>query len=225
VPNQTGYGYDYGIKASFFDEKLNFTLGGYYIVRENVTVDDLDPDTGLTIKRAEGTQLYRGEEFDGNWRVTEDFTIGGNVGHSDARTVNLGYKYMSIGRSPSNATPLNVGFYSKYVFRHALKGLSANLGVVYRGPTPTEAPDAGDTYNTGSGKDGKFVSSTGQWAIKVPGWTVWNLGIRYNLRTDWLTKFSHTIALNVNNLFDKRYLNGRGLGENRSFYATYTLSH
>ncbi len=221
VANQRGWGYDYGIKSSFFDDRLSFTLGDYYILRKNVSVSDIDPITGLTIQRPEGTQLFRGIEFDGTWRVDDNTSLLFSYGHINAKVTNQGLSYTAVGRSPSGVVPTQFGIAGRYEFPGMLKGFSTNLGVVSRSSTPTEAPTAGDTYNAA----GQFVSSTGQWALRVPGWIVWSGAIRYNFRTGGFAKLDHTVALNVNNIFDRHYLNGRGVGEHRAYYFTYTLSH
>lgn len=220
VPNETGWGYDYGIKSSLFQDRLNFTLGGFYIVKKNVTVTEIDQTTGLSISVPEGSQLMRGIEFDANYRVTDDLSLGGSFGHVDSQITNLGYQVMSIGRSPANVTPTQIGAYGKYSLPGFLKGVSVNLGVVYRSSTPVQGPAAGDTY-----KNGVFTSTTNEWALRVPAWAVWSGGIRYAFHSTAGTKLSHTIALNVNNIFDRTYLSGRSFGEHRSYYLTYTLKH
>ena len=49
-------GYDYGFKGSLFEDRLNFTVSGFYAIRDNVTVNDLQettPGSGvfLTVSR------------------------------------------------------------------------------------------------------------------------------------------------------------------------------
>jgi outer membrane receptor for Fe3+-dicitrate len=53
---------------------------------------------------------------------------------------------------------------------------------------------------------------------------LWNAGVRYTFRPD--TRFDHTLAVNVNNIFDRDYLKvNRNLGERRAVYVTYTLGY
>ncbi|HVU32735.1 MAG TPA: TonB-dependent receptor [Opitutaceae bacterium] len=220
TPNETGWGYDYGIKASYFEDRLNFTLGGFYIVKKNITETDYDPDTGFVIYLPEGTDLVRGVEFDGTWRFSDRFMVGGSFGHVNSQITNLGYQRMAVGRSPANVTPTQAAMYGKYNFAGPLQGLSVNFGVVYRSSTPTQNPNAGDHYDS----KGHYTGTTGEWMIRVPAWAVWTGGIRYSFRGGDEGRLSHTIALNVNNLFDRQYLNGRSFGEGRAVYVTYTLS-
>jgi iron complex outermembrane recepter protein len=220
VPNQTGYGVDYGLKQSLFHDRLNFTMSGYYNVREHVTVQELDPVTGFNINVPEGSQLFRGMEFDGTWNFAPNSSLIASYGHVNAKITNAGVNaYMQVGRSPANVTPDQIGLAVKYSFPRLLKGLSTNLGVRYRAPTPPFSPGTGDTYS-----GNKFVSSTNQWAYRNPGWAVWDFGLNYALPKSG-HHLTQSVRLNVGNLFNKYYLSGSGLGEHRSFYVTYTLTH
>jgi iron complex outermembrane recepter protein len=221
VPNQTGYGVDYGIKQSLFNDKLNFTASGFYNVREHVTVQELDPVTGFNINVPEGTQLFRGVELDGTWNYARNSSLLVSYSHINAIIVNAGVNaYMQVGRSPANVTPDQIGIANKYAFSGALKGLSTNVGVRYRSPTPPFSPGTGDTY-TGN----VFTRTTYQWAYKNPGWAVWDWGLNYDF-----PKFSHynlsqSIRLNISNVFNKTYISSSTFGEHRSYYVTYTLKH
>ena len=91
--------------------------------------------------------------------------------------------------------------------------------------TPTEAPSAGDTYTTTATGQRVLARTTYQWRLRVPSYTLWNLGVRYRLATG-SSRFDHTLAINVNNLFDLDYVRAnRLLGERRAVYFTYTLGH
>jgi iron complex outermembrane receptor protein len=102
------------------------------------------------------------------------------------------------------------------------KGFSANLGVTYVASTPTEAPNAGDNYVTLNGTR-VVTRSTNQWRLRVPSFNLWSVGLRYKLPTRGA--LDHTIALNINNLFDRDYLRAnRLIGEPRAIFLTYTLN-
>ena len=63
--------------------------------------------------------------------------------------------------------------------------------------------------------------AAGQWALRVPSFTVWSAGIRYRLQGE---RTSQLFGLNVNNLFDVDYLKvNRQLGERRGVYFTYAI--
>lgn len=222
-------GYDYGFKGSYLEDRLNFTVSGFYAIRENVRVSEIiesPPGSGLFITetRADGNQLVRGYEADVSWRVNPEINVGGSYGNVNSIYTDFGSAFpLAVGRRVNGVSPYNGSAYIKYSpTRGALKGFSANLGVTVVARTNTEAPNAGDTYTTAADGSRVLTRTTRQWALTVPKFTLWNLGVRYNWRSG--AHFDHTLALNLNNLFDEDYLKvNRQRGERRAFYVTYTL--
>ncbi|MCE2863204.1 MAG: TonB-dependent receptor [Opitutaceae bacterium] len=223
-------GWDYGFKGSLLNDRLTFTLSGFYAIRENVQVTDLEetpPGSGnyLTVSRREGNQLVRGYEFDFNWRLTETLSAGGSWGHVYSVYTDYGSAFpLAVGRRVQGVAPVNGGAYLKWApSTGPLKGFSGNIGVSHVGPTPTEAPNAGDTYSTAANGQRVVTRTTNQWRLKVPGYTLWNIGVRYRLPTR-KSAYDHTFAINVNNALDQDYVRAnRLLGEERSVFLTYTL--
>jgi outer membrane receptor protein involved in Fe transport len=102
--------------------------------------------------------------------------------------------------------------------------------VTFVGATPTDAPNAGDTYITTPGTGIRVVSrSTGQWSLRASAYQLWSAGLRYQLPGKSTT--AHTLAVNVNNALDRRYFKAgssaatRLRGEDRAVFFTYTISH
>jgi iron complex outermembrane receptor protein len=227
---ETAKGVDYGIKGAFFEDRLNFTLGGYYISRYNVSVSDfvespLGSGNFITQTLYDGDQLVRGWEADLSWRMTESLTLGGSFANVNSKYTDFGSASpLTVGRSVANVTPENGSLYAKYNFNQgALKGLSLNALTSYVSSTPSEQPNAGDTYANVSGKR-VLTSSTYQWKLRTPSYIVWNFGAHYRLPR--LKNFEQTLGLNVNNAFDKFYLRtGKTLGDSRSILFTYELRH
>ncbi len=226
---ETAKGYDYGFKGSFFNDKLNFTVSGYYANRYNVQVSEFVelPPVGSgnfgTVNFRDGDQLVRGLEVDVTWNITNDLSTGLSYGHVNSIYTDFGSASpLSKYRSVTGVSPDNGGAYVKYTpGRGMLKGWSANIGATYVSSTPSEQPNQGDVYSTTFPRT--FISSTDQWKLRVPSYTVWSGGVRYKFRAGPL---EHQIGLNVNNLFDKDYLRGnRQPGERQSFFVTYTLTH
>ncbi len=223
-------GWDYGFKGSLLNDRLTFTLSGFYAIRENVQVTDLEetpPGSGnyLTISRREGNQLVRGYEFDFNWRLTETLSAGGSWGHIYSIYTDYGSAFpLAVGRRVQGISPVNGGAYLKWApAAGPFKGFSGNIGVSHVGPTPTEAPNAGDTYSTAANGQRVVTRTTNQWRLKVPGYTLWNIGVRYRIPTR-KSAYDHTFAINVNNALDQDYVRAnRLLGEERSVFLTYTL--
>lgn len=220
--SETSQGLDYGIKASFLDERLNFTLIGFRVKRQNVVVQDIDPDTLLQVTRFEGSQLMEGVEFDASWKFNDELSFTTSFGYIDSKITDLGFRTRSIGRSPARIQPVSASFTARYVPKAGfLEGFSSNLGVIYAGRTPISAPDAGDVYT-----NGVFVRSTGEWRLEVPSYVVLNAGLRYTLQRGKDAKLRHTFGVNVNNLLDDDYLkSNRRSGDRRSVFFNYTILH
>jgi outer membrane receptor protein involved in Fe transport len=190
---------------------------------------ELPPGSGnfVTQNRRDGDQLVRGVEFDFNWRASDEISLLGSWGHVYSIYTNFGSgRPLSVGRRVNNVVPDNGGVAVRWAPAHGvLKGFSANVGWTYVASTPSENPDAGDTYTVVGGKS-VLQRTTYQWRLRTPSYGLWSIGARYMLKTG--PHFDHTLALNVNNLFDKDYLRAGGstarqLGERRAFFVTYTL--
>ncbi|MEO6003473.1 MAG: TonB-dependent receptor [Opitutus sp.] len=224
---ETAKGYDFGFKGSLFNERLNYTIGGYYIERFNVTVDDnveTAPGVFTVVRRRDGDQFNRGVEVDVNWAVNREFSTGLSYGHINAIYSDFGSRFPeAVGRAVQNISPTNGSAYVKFTGSHGgWKGFSANVGVTYVSETPTESPSAGDTTARVNGVQ-VVTASTGQWKLTVPSFTLWNVGLYYG----WGSResFSHSLRLNVNNVFDRDYLKvNRNMGDPRGIYLSYTLS-
>lgn len=227
---ETAKGYDFGFKGSLLNDRLNFTVSGFYATRANVSVRDsveTPPGSGtfITTTRRDGDQLVRGYEIDVNYNITNEWNTGGSWGHVYSIYTNFGSLFPeAVGRRVNGIIPENGGAYVKYTPAiAALKGFSTNLGVTYVASTPTEAPNAGDT----TARVGGVVTvtrSTNQWRLRVPSYTLWNFGLRYRLPIR--SNYDQTLAINVNNLFDVEFMRANKLlGDRRSVFFTYSLTH
>ncbi len=225
---ETAKGWDYGIKGSFFNERLNFTLGGYYINRYNVNVtDSVETPIGsgnfVSIVRNDGDQLVRGWESDFSWRVIGGLTLGGSFADVNSKYTNFGTKFPeAVGRSVNGVSPQNGSVYAKYNFPDGrLKGLSLNVLTTYVSSTPSESPTAGDTISS-SGPP-VVVGSTYQWKLRTPSYQIWNFGVHYRLPRG-PHGLEQEIGVNLNNAFDKYYLRtGKSLGDTRTLLISYTI--
>lgn len=228
-------GYDYGFKGAVLNDRFNYTVSGFYATRKNVSVIDfVESPVGsgsyISVTQPTGDQLVRGFEADFSWTITKEYFLSASYGKVNSIYSNFGSNSpAAVGRKVQFVAPYNGSVSFKYApLGGRLKGFSANLGVTFVGATPTELPTAGDTYATQPGGKRVVTSSTGQWALKAPAYTLWNLGARYRLPGK--TRISHTVAINVNNLTDTLYFRGgaagansRFPGENRAVYFTYTI--
>ena len=228
---ETAEGWDYGFKGSGFGERLTYTLSGFYISRQNVSVDDIDPVTGLTVSRRDGDQLVRGYEADVSWSLTNEWFLLASYGNVHSIYTDFGdANPQAIGRKVQYVAPYNGSVTVKYSpARGLLKNFSTNLGVTFVGSTPTETPIAGDTVTGPVGRRVVTFSSR-QWALKVPGYQVWSVGARYTRQSG--RNLSHTFAVNVNNALNRQFLRAGTSGatrilqgDDRAVFFTYTLNH
>lgn len=222
-------GYDYGFKGALLDERLTFTVGGFYATRENVGVTEvIEQPVGsgkyTTATRRDGNQLVRGYEIDLNWRLGEAWGLNGSWGHVYSIYTDFGSAYpLAIGRRVNNVSPQNGSLSARWAPRAGrLRGFSANLGATYVARTPTEAPNAGDTYTTTAAGARVLSRTTRQWALSVPSFHLWNAALRYTTRS--AAGRNHQIAVNVNNVLDREYLKvSKQKGDRRAFFVTYSI--
>jgi outer membrane receptor protein involved in Fe transport len=227
--SETAEGYDYGFKGGFLNDRLTFTVSGFYATRNNVSVTDVEETpvgsgNYVTTQRRDGNQLVRGFEIDVNWRATDQLSFGGSFGHVYSIYTDFGSAFpLSVGRRVNGVSPQNGSVYARYAGKGALRNFSGNIGVTHVGATPTAAPNAGDTYSTTASGERVITRSTYEWRLKSPAYTLVNIGLRYRLPD--VGRYSHNIAVNINNVLDKEYFRAnRLLGEERAFYFTYTLN-
>jgi len=228
--SETAEGFDYGFKGGFLNDRLNFTVSGFYATRNNVSVTEVEEEpigsgNYVTRARRDGNQLVRGYELDVNWRATEELSFGGSWGNVYSIYTDFGSAFpLSVGRRVNGVAPKNGSVYGRYTAgRGPLHGFSANLSVAHVGATPSESPNAGDTYTTNAAGQRILSRTTYQWRLRTAAYTLVSAGIRYRLPGN--SRTSHTLGLNVNNVLDEQYERAnRLLGEDRAFYFTYTLN-
>lgn len=230
LPNEEAEGYDFGVKVGLFDSRLQFTLGGYSIVREGIRVTDVD-ESGVQIVRAGGTQEADGVEFDFTWRVADGFTLLGGVGYVDAKTTKNGRDLDSVGRRPARVPEVNFGIAAKYVVTQGpLKGLGFNLGGRYTGEAYTDPLAGGITQPaTVNGQPnpnaGLILTHDGRRDITTPSYFVLDGGLTYRFRPEG-SQLNHQIGLNVKNILDKDGIDVRRFAlDRRSYFLGYTLRY
>ena len=223
-------GWDYGFKGELLNGRLNYTISGFYANRHNVSVTDVE-ETPLgsgnyvQVARRDGDQLVRGYEIDLTWRINEQFYAGGSWGHVYSVYTDFGSAFpAAIGRRVNNISPQNGSAYVKYSpTQGALKNFSANISVSYVAATPTQSPQLGDVYTANGVVPRVVTSSTNQWRLRTPSFNLWSLGLRYKLPS--VANLDQSVALNINNAFDRDYLRVNGLiGEKQAIYLTYSIN-
>lgn len=167
---ETGLKFDVG-------KRLSGTLAVYEIEKKNVLVLD-DVGNGKSAARTSGAARSRGVELDITGRLTDQWSMIGSYGYTDARLIN--------DPTVGNAKLLNVAMntaslYLVYDFGDKLPGrLRLGGGAHYVGDRP------GDSANT----------------FFMPAYTVADVFATYDTKIDNLPV---TYQFNVKNLFDKVY--------------------
>jgi outer membrane receptor protein involved in Fe transport len=229
---ETAKGWDYGVKGSFFNERLNFTLGGFYASRYNVSVSDTVTDqfgNTTNVSRSDGNQVDKGAEFDLNWLPTDNLSLTVSAGTVNAKYTNFGSANPEVvGRSVNYVSPENGSATIKYTFSHGpAKGLDLESSVTYVSSTPSEPPNMGDMGYNGVGP----IIHTDQWTLRTPSSTIWDFGVHYVLPWQW-HHIRQTVGLSVHNafnLYSLKYGSSAQLtnvqADSRTFIVTYEIAH
>lgn len=201
--NEGGYGWDYGLKFGLLEQRLNFTLGGWYIERTNVTVNEFDPDTLTTVQRTVGATLSRGFDCDANWRVTDALsaTFGGS--HLSAIFTDNGNDLDSLGRQQPRLPKDSAYLTLRYA--GPVKGLSTNVGVSYTGESQPYTTTGGIVEGATSPRRGLIVSHNGSRDITIPAYYSARLGAAYTWRPAG-PRVIDTLSLNVTNPLNERHV-------------------
>jgi len=211
LENETSVGWDYGIKASYLDDTLIFTTGGFYIDRYGVKTTQLNLTTGLNETVSGGTQLAKGFEFEGTWKITKNLFVGGSYGYVNARIIYNGNARTDVGQMPAGLPIDTASFYFKYSFSGSLlKGLSINTSAVYSGaayPNSTAALTDVRRY------------------INAPSYVIVNPALTYSWNQSG-QKLKQSVRLSAKNIFDREYETSRGnLTDPRGLFVAYSLNH
>lgn len=217
-PPEGGYGYDYGVKVTSPDNLYSFTLGGFYIERTNVQVNVFDDATGEIVPQFVGGQRVRGLEFDSNFNLRNGVTVLAGYGYTDSRNVHQGVDVDAEGRRSPRVPNQNAYLALRYNFQaERLKGLRFTLGARYTGNSYPFSLDGGI-----KGPDGIIRTNDGRREIRLPGYTVVDLGLSYSWKFNEASRFTQSASINVKNATNEQYLSpGRGIGDSRGYYISY----
>ncbi|WP_448034877.1 TonB-dependent siderophore receptor [Bradyrhizobium liaoningense] len=177
IAPEEGTQYETGLKFDL-NKRLSGTLAVYDIEKQNVLVSQLNTATGLNVYTAAGKVRSRGLEIDVTGRLSDNWSMIGSYGYTDARvTEDPTY----TGKQLQNVAMNTASLYLVYDFGTALPGqLRLGGGARYVGDRP------GDALNT-------FV---------LPSYVVADIFATYE------TKYQNTPVIyqfNVKNLFDTVY--------------------
>ena len=177
IAPEEGTQYEAGLKFDL-NKRLSGTVAVYDIEKRNVLVNQLDPVTTFNVYTAAGKVRSRGAEFDVTGRLTDNWSVIGSYGYTDARvTEDPTY----AGKQLQNVAMNTASLYLVYDFGTTLPGrLRLGGGARYVGDRP------GDANNS-------FV---------LPSYTVADIFATYETKVDTLPVI---YQFNVKNLFDTVY--------------------
>jgi len=176
IAPEEGTQWETGLKFDI-NKRLSGSLAVYDIQKKNVLVLD-DIGGGKSAARASGAARSRGVELDVTGKLTDQWSLIGSYGYTDARLIND----PAVGNAKLlNAAMNTASLYLVYDFGDALPGrLRLGGGAHYVGDRP------GDSLNT----------------FFLPAYTVADIFGTYDTKIDNLPV---TYQFNVKNVFDKLY--------------------
>lgn len=191
--------YEIGFKGDLFDNRLTYSLAGFMAdytdqqitVQEGVDSDnDGVNDTFVSSVFNAGNSKYKGIEFEGALRLSDNFTLSSMVGYIDAEIeeiisggVNIASSFVTqntpeftsrfgfvwtngIGDAGDLTLTGSANYRSEYfLFNVANPGFSAGTSAVFPQGGPALDPDAYTTFDLGA----NFVSDSGRWEFGVFG--------------------------------------------------------
>ena len=180
---EKGLQYETGLKFENSDRTLYASVAAYYIERTNVLVSSGQtlPVTGQAIFRVDGAQHSEGVEFETEWQPKPYWQIQAGTALGKAFVAASVKAPYTVGDDLVNAPRASANFFSRYnIPQGPLKGVGISAGVIYVGKQWAGDPTT-VTY------------------FSVSGWTRMDSALYYKWRR-------YQFALNIQNLFDRRYI-------------------
>ncbi len=219
----SGKSIEIGLKGEHWDGRLNTNITVYRTKRSNYAVKmDDDPSFdvygGSCCYSGDGKFLAQGVEMQISGMLLPGWQINGGYTFDDNKT-----KYGSdAGQRYSTALPKHtLRIWTSYRLQDRLAGLKIGGGVRVQSSFYKEGSVR--SWNPTGGTDGlgAFDGPSTPYQFTDPGRAIWNAFAEYALDQHW------KLAFNINNVFDKRYLQavgstsgGNHYGEPRNFGLT-----
>lgn len=172
---ESGRQAEIGIRWSPDQDNL-FTLAAFDMRRRNISLDQYDWSTGAYYYYQIGEVRSRGVEMEYHGRLNDQLSLSAAVTLMDVRVLN-DLDTTIIGNTPRSVAEQQASLMVNWQ-PPSVQGLTLSAGVRHTGSTWA------DDQNT----------------LRVPGRTVYDLGVRYDFQGGW------TANLFVSNLTDTRYI-------------------
>lgn len=197
---QSGEQLEFGVKTTFFDGRLTAALSHFDITQNNFQVPNSLFNTDPTQPQFFFQDLQsKGWEFETTYMVTQDLVLVGNVSDYKMRS--------ALGVRQRTVADRTAALFAKYAFsKGVMKGFSMQFGADYTGDMAGEQVSG---YVTGT-----LVPKQPRYYF--PSRTIYNAGIGYKF-TNW------TVAVNVDNIFDKYDFTAGVPVRNWAFTGRYTF--
>lgn len=188
-PAESGEQYEGGIKFDTANKDLNITVAAYEINRTNVlvasgtnfTVPTGSAQVGQAISRLDGKQQSRGFEAEVQWQPIPNWQMQAGFAYSKAIIAASSKNPTSVGLDLANAPRRTGNLWTRYNFANGpLQGLGLGFGTIYVGQAWAGDPTTTVYY-------------------RLPGWVRVDSSLFYKWK-------NYDFALNVQNLFDRRYI-------------------
>lgn len=202
----TGRTYEWGLKGTHLDGKLNSAAALYYTQRKGEAAADgrypnnANPDNGSSCcyveqgnVLSEGIDLELNGELYPNWQIYAGYTYNHN------RNKQTGQRYAK--NTPSHLFKI----WTTYRLPQVNERWTLGAGLIVQSRSSVSGEAFVDVGN------GNFASAP--YNSRQGGYTVVNASVRYDLSK------SLSATLNVNNLFDKRYYAGLGENGKNNYYG------
>lgn len=206
--------YELGVKSEWLDGRANATFALYRI--EQTGESAVDPNYPMSYGAFNCCYVNQGKV------ISQGFEAEVNGEIARGLEISAGYTYnhntdKNADRSYNTVTPKHlIKLWATYRLPEQLSNWRVGGGVVAQSATFVRGTAA--TFNSSTGQfDGPSVPFN----FTQAGYAVWSARVDYRINQDW------SLALNINNLFDKRYYatvgtsaNGNFYGEPRNYYLT-----
>lgn len=187
-----GSAHETGIKGELFDKRLNVSFALFYVKQKDVAVED-DANSG----RCETNDSYGTCYVNGDIRRSKGFELEASGEVLPGLQTMAGYTFNvtrgSDGQSIAAETP-----------RHLL-----------RVTTGYTLPGAWNRLTVGGGVSAQsgYTETQSQERLKNPGRAIWDARVAWKLDDHW------TVALNGNNLLDRKYYRATGDIDRGNYYG------
>lgn len=217
VPPVTGDQIEGGVKGAFFGGRLTASADYYHIKRKNTTSADPDPShqSGgqFSWVQLTGTSETQGFEAQVDGEIVSNWSIGASYAYTDAkitkddamnsRGMRTGYQGQRIAMVPKHAFNM---FTNYHVRSGRLTGLSFGGGIRAQSMQYGTLVCASDLLGT--------HTAACPPRIKGPGYTTISLRVGYSF-----TRYLN-LALNADNLFDRKYWQAVGTRSGTNYYGS-----